>query len=110
MRTIDRIEKRRKKPSTRRDSTPRPQEFCSSGVCSTAVLYRCPCLGLIYFNDEFHFFRCDICSAVFLSKAGLKMHLVLLHDKDKRNVFRPLDEASDEEEEEEEEEETSRLG
>ena len=36
------IEKRRKKPSIRRDSNPRPQEFCSAGVCSTSVLPRCP--------------------------------------------------------------------
>ena len=34
----DRIEKRRKNPSTQQDSNPQPQEFCSAGMCSTAVL------------------------------------------------------------------------
>ena len=29
--------KRRKKPSTRQESNPRPQEFCSAGMCSTDV-------------------------------------------------------------------------
>ena len=38
----DRIEKRRIKPSTWQDLNPRPQEFCSECVCSTAVLQPLP--------------------------------------------------------------------
>ena len=33
--TTDSIEQRRKKPSTWRDLNPRPQEFCSAGMCFT---------------------------------------------------------------------------
>ena len=34
--------KRRNKPSTQQESNPRPQKFCSAGVCSTAVLKLLP--------------------------------------------------------------------
>ena len=37
--TSDRIEKREKKPITRWDSNPQPQEFFSAGMCSTTVLH-----------------------------------------------------------------------
>ena len=36
------IEWRRKNPSTRQDSNPQPQELCSAGLCSTAVLQPLP--------------------------------------------------------------------
>ena len=43
----DRIDKRRKKPTTQQDSNPWPLEFCSAGECSTAMLqplpHDCPC-------------------------------------------------------------------
>ena len=36
------IEREEKKPSTWQESNPRPQEFCSTGMCSTTVLQPLP--------------------------------------------------------------------
>jgi hypothetical protein len=42
-------------------------------------------LGRVFQNS--FVFRCGQCSAIFLSKAGLKIHLVMMHKKDKKEVF-----------------------
>lgn len=42
---------------------------------------------------------------MFLSKVGLKMHLVLMHKRKKSSVFKSYIQGSDDEEEQEEEDE-----
>jgi hypothetical protein len=52
-------------------------------------------------TNKIAFFRCDQCSAVFLSKVGLKMHLIMMHKKDKRDVFGSDDDDDDDDDDNE---------
>ena len=57
MDTLLRDNKSRKKPSNQRESNPQPQEFCSAGVWSTAVLQlltsQLKLVNLIFFRNAF---------------------------------------------------------
>ena len=57
-------DRRRKKPSTRRNSNPRPQEFCSEVMCSTAVLQPQPILSCLL-NIHHQIFESDQFNALF---------------------------------------------
>jgi len=62
-------------------------------------------------NSSLIYPRCEECSAVFLSQTGLKMHMVMIHKKDKKVIFQTPDQTAvdaEEEEDDEEEEDTSR--